>query len=390
MSSAATAIWTNAASIYIDAKAILNVGSSFAGDGLSKKKPGFSRLIGPEDCPGVASFADPYVFQEGGAWYITSTYTAGAAMYMFCTTDFAGKKRYTLNLNLNQSHLRSRFNDARLTARHVWGFVPYKHIDNSWHAYATVNVGKYKTFVCHFSPDGNTSWPVTDWKLDKVLVGSPWDTAYESKVYSDASGMYLLYVDTLSDGNNHVMARKMLDPINLDTAFVPRAILSPEGLASEFRNPPGGMQICEGQNISRVVTPNGSKYVMFYSAGDFAEANYKLGVAYSDELIPPKGRNYVKPKRFDSQNLWGNLSAGDEVLYTLQTQVAGWPNYYESFFNGPGLGNLVEYLDNYYIIFHARNPGRTGTGKGRWVWICPVTVDFSKAMHLWIAPQMPN
>jgi hypothetical protein len=381
LSSGVTAIRVNAASLHINANAT---------DGSSKKKLGFSRFIGPEDCPGVASFADPYVFQEDDAWYITSTYTAGAPMYMFCTTDFAGKKRYTLDMDLNQSYLRSHFNDTRLTAYHVWGFVPYKHADNSWHAYGTVNIGKYRTFVCHFSPDGNSSWPVTDWKLDKVLVGSPWDIAYESKVYSDASGMYLVYVDTLADGNNHVVAQKMLDPDDLDTSLAPQAILSPEGLASEFRNLPGGMQICEGQNISHVVTSNGSKYVMLYSVGDFAGANYKLGVAYSDELIPPRGQNYVKPKSFDSRNLWGNPGPRAEVVYMFQTQSPGWPNYYESFFSGPGLGNLVEYLNNYYIVFHARNPGLTGTGKARWVWICPVNVDFSKAMHWWIAPQMPN
>ncbi len=381
VSSGVAAVGVRAASADIDADAT---------DGLSRKTVGFSRFIGPEDCPGVASFADPYVLQEGGAWYITSTYTAGVPMYMFCTTDFVEKKRYKLNLDLKQSYLRSHFKDTRLRAYHVWGFVPYKHSDNSWHAYGTVNIGKYRTFVCHFSPDGNTSWPVTDWKLDKVLVGSPRDIAYESKVYSDASGMYLVYVDTLGDGNNHVVAQRMLDPVNMDTSFVPQAILSPEGLASEYRNLPGGMQMCEGQNISHVVGSTGSKYVMFYSVGDFAKDNYKLGVAYSDELIPAKGRNYVKPKSFDSQNLWCNPSPRTEVVYTLQTQVAEWANYYESFFSGPGLGNLVEYLNNYYIVFHARNPGRTGKGSGRWVWICPVTVDFSEAMHWWITPQMPN
>jgi len=363
--------------------------SMFAKDWSSKKKLDFLLFIGPNDCPGATQFADPYVLKQDGAFYITSTYTVGLPMYMFCTTDFTNKKRYTLNLDLNESYLRTYFADPFLTAYHVWGFVPYKHADDSWHAYATVHIGGYKTFVCHFSPDGGSTWPITDWKLDKVLVGSPSNIAYESKVYSDAGGMYLLYVDTLGDGNNHIVAQKMLDPDDLDTSFTARVILSPEGLASEYRNPPGGMQICEGTNISHIVTSSGSKYVMFYSVGDFAESNYKLGVAYSDVLIPPIGHRYEKPKSYDSLNVWGNPGPRNEVVYTLQTQVAEWPNYYETLFNGPGLGNLVEYLGNYYAIFHARYPGQTGTGDGRWVWMCPVTIDFTESMDSWLVPQLP-
>jgi hypothetical protein len=102
----------------------------FAGQWLSVKELGFSRFIGPEDCPGVSQFADPYVFKENDAFYLTSTYTVGTPMYMFSTTDFLGKERYTLNLDLNESYLRGYFSDPGLVAYHVWGFVPYKHTDN--------------------------------------------------------------------------------------------------------------------------------------------------------------------------------------------------------------------------------------------------------------------
>ncbi|MHC5185246.1 MAG: hypothetical protein ACYSPI_13385, partial [Planctomycetota bacterium] len=104
--------------------------SMFAGQWLSVKELGFSRFIGPEDCPGVSQFADPYVFKENDAFYLTSTYTVGTPMYMFSTTDFLGKERYTLNLDLNESYLRGYFSDPGLVAYHVWGFVPYKHTDN--------------------------------------------------------------------------------------------------------------------------------------------------------------------------------------------------------------------------------------------------------------------
>lgn len=179
----------------------------------------FSRLIGPEECPGVSGFADPYVFQEDGKWFITSTYSARRPMYMFCTTDLKCTERYTLNLDLNESYLRSYFNAPGLVARDVWGFVPYKHNDGSWHAYASIHIGRYKTFVCHFRPKGSKAWPVTDWLLDKVMVGSPSNTAYESKVYSDATGMYLIYVASPGDGDNHIMAQRLLDPENIDNSF---------------------------------------------------------------------------------------------------------------------------------------------------------------------------
>lgn len=353
-------------------------------------KPEFSRLIGPEDFPAPVSFADPYVLKEDGKWYITSTYSAGKPMYMFCTMDFENTQRYTMNLDLNEGYLRSYFGDDSLVAKHIWGFVPYKHTDGTWHAYASIHVGSYHTFVCHFTPDGQGEWPVTNWLLDKVLVGSLSMLAYESKVYSDASGLYLIYAETQGDGDNHIMAQKLIDPDKVDNSFTPRAILSPEGLNSEYRNGTSGMQIVEGPNIVYVATPEGSKFVMLYAVGDYAGSNYKLGVAYSDVLIPSAGQQYTKPKIYDSQNVWGNATPRSEVVYTLQTQIAAWPNYYESLFNGPGLGNLIQYHGNYYIVFHARNADHVGTGKGRWVWICPVDVDFSGSMDSWIMPQLPN
>ncbi|MBI9019393.1 MAG: hypothetical protein JEZ07_19260 [Phycisphaerae bacterium] len=347
----------------------------------------FSRLIGPEDLPGAPGFADPYVFCEDGKWFITSTYTVKRPMYMAHTTDFKKIDHLSLNLDLNQNYLRKHFKSPWLLARDIWGFVPYKHDDGKWHAYASIHIGGYKTFVCHFTPNNDQSWPITDWRLDKVLVGSKSKTAYETKVYSDVTGLYLVYVERLADGNNHIMAQRLLAPDMIDTSFKARAILSPEGLRSEDRNQPGSMQIVEGTNITHVVTPNGSKYVMFYSVGDFARKNYKLGVAYSDVLIPPEGSCYKKPKAEDKSNLWANSSGTKEVVYMLQTQIPQWYNYSGTLLKGPGLGNLVKYQENYYTVFHAHDIGKA---RGRWVWICPVTIDFTKSMDSWLIPHLPK
>jgi len=347
----------------------------------------FSRLIGPRDCPGAPGFADPYVFREDGQWYITSTYTARRPMYMVSTDDFSSLECHTLSLDLNENYLRNNFSKPDLVARDIWGFTPYKHNDGSWHAYASIHIGGYKTFVCHFSPKNNSPWPITDWQLDKVMVASRSKTAYESKVYSDTSGLYLIYVATLADGDNHIMAQRLLEPDNIDNSFTARAILSPEGLRSEDRNEPGSMQLVEGQNIAHVVTPNGSKYVMFYAVGDFARKNYKLGVAYSDTLIPADGAKYKKPKSLDYNNAWSNPKPMNEVVYTLQTQIPGWFNYAGNILKGPGLGNLVKYKGSYYVVFHALG---SGSQRGRWVWICPVTIGFSRSMDSWLVPQLPK
>jgi hypothetical protein len=158
---------------------------------------GLSRLIQPDDLPGAPAFADPYVFSENGKWFITSTYSAKSPMYMVSTLDFRNIERHTLNLDVNESYLRKHVNNPDLIARDIWGFVPYRHDDGRWHAYATVHIGGYKTFVCHFSPKDSAEWPITEWGLDKVMVGGSSQNAYESKVYSDPSGLYLVYVETL-------------------------------------------------------------------------------------------------------------------------------------------------------------------------------------------------
>ena len=92
-------------------------------------------------------------------------------------------------------------------------------------------------------------------------------------------------------------------------------------------------------------------------------------------------------KVYDDNNYWLNSPAKDEVVYTLQTQVSNWYNYAAEFFKGPGLGNLVKYLGNYYIVFHAHDAAKVSTG--RWVWVSPVTIDFSKSMESWVVPQLP-
>ncbi len=363
--------------------------SAYAATATGVSPVPFSRFIGPDDCPGNDQFADPYVLKQGDAWYLTSTYLAGRPMYMFKTTDWKTKTRLSLTIDLNQEYLSSHFNNTAITPHGIWGFVPYRHPTGRWHAYGSVTIGGFKTFICHFTPL-TADWPITQWRLDKVLLGHPVSQTYETKVYADSTGCYLFYVDHLGDGNNHVMVRKLRAPDEIDASFAPRPVLSPEGLASEYRNGRAGMQICEGLCIARIASRSGAMYAMFYSVGDFAGNNYKLGVAYSDSLVPPAGKQYRKPKLADPSGIWGNPGNPAEIVYLLQTEQERWPNFQADRITGPGLGNAVRYQGNDYLVFHASSPGQTsGGGQGRWVWLCPVIVSFGSPMTDWLKPVLP-
>ncbi|NIA13844.1 MAG: hypothetical protein GWP08_07160, partial [Nitrospiraceae bacterium] len=249
----------------------------------------------------------------------------------------------------------------------------------NYHGYATLHYGYFKTIVAHFVPADGENWteekPIGRWRFEKVLAGDldRGDYAYESNVVVDEDGtLYFLYdaghpreaigVDI------HIKAHKMLDPANLDPDFAVRPILSPEGYRSEDRNHPGSSQIVEGTFIQRVQ----GKYVLLYSVGDYLWPNYKLGVAYSDTLIPKQGATYQKPRFEDPENLWGNSGGqGDEIAYLMQSQSAEWPNFAGNELDGPGIGCLVHTDAGHRLVFHARKRGENE----RRIWTIPVNVQ---------------
>jgi len=128
----------------------------------------------------------------------------------------------------------------------TWRFVVYKHIDGSYHGYATLHYGNFKTVIAHFLPQLGEVWteehPITKWRLDKILIGDVdkgW-FAYDCNVVRDENGtLYLIYNagypnETLGV-DIHIKAWRLLDPATLDPNFTPRPILSPEGYRSETR-----------------------------------------------------------------------------------------------------------------------------------------------------------
>ena len=94
------------------------------------------------------------------------------------------------------------------------------------------------------------------------------------------------------------------------------------------------MQLVESPGLFR----HGGKFILFYSVGDFALNNYKLGAAYSDRLIPPDGKRYENSVRRDERKVWGEQPSPVEVVYVLQSQKRDWPNDCGGLVVGPGAG----------------------------------------------------
>lgn len=334
----------------------------------------------------IAQLPDPFVFTFQNQWYLFGT---GNPPY------FYHGDRLQANA-LRRENLELLYADPTLRpAKGIWGFVPYRHTDGSWHAYATLHYGDYRVVIAHFEPEAGADWscgkPITAWRFDKVLIGdltAGKDTAYESKLITDEAGaLYLIYCDSGARAQNvSIFAQRMSGPGKVDPSWSPRLLLRPDGYRSEDRNP-GYIQIVEGPNIFRF----GTRYALLYSVGDFAQNNYKLGVAYSRMLIPPPGQTYQKVLIPDPNNVWKNQGKTNEVCYLLQSEQPDWPNYCRPLFSGPGLGNLLAVDGRHYLVFHAYKPDdHVRHSTDRYVWMLPVNVsaDERVPMEKWICPLL--
>ncbi len=335
----------------------------------------------------AVNFADPgilhqpphfYVFGTNSKFFRTQTFDPGSLEWYPLELDFGAEKKGVFD---------------------VWAFRVYRHTDGSYHGYGAVHYAFFRTVIGHFVPQPGEQWteeqPIRKWRLDNILVGNikTGNFAYDPDIVRDDNGdLYLIYSSgspnevTLVD--IHIKARKLLDPATLDPSFEPRAILSPEGYRSEDRNP-GFVQILEGACIRKFQ----GKWVLFYSAGDFAQPNYKLGVAYSDRLIPPPGETYRKVLIPDPKNLWKNEDKAQEVCYLLQSEKADWPNYVGREVCGPGIGRPIALPQGDVLLFHGHpyDPNGKPTGD-RVLWRLPIRIDISpsKPMRDWTVPVLPE
>ena len=128
--------------------------------------------------------------------------------------------------------------------------------------------------------------PITAWAMDDMLFHGG---SYDSEVHVDeATGdMWLVTNIGNSKGDVVIVAVPMANATTLRggalwNRTLPRAewatLLTPDypKKRSELRDPPPHcMSITESVHIKKV----GGLYVMLYSVGDYALANYKVGVA---------------------------------------------------------------------------------------------------------------
>jgi hypothetical protein len=328
---------------------------------------------------------DPQVLQVEGEWCIFGT---GAEPFLLHGDELKPDR-------MRRKALRLDYGGWPHAVHQVWGFTVHRHDDGAYHGYGTLHLGEYRTVVAHFEPAAGQTWrkgdPIARWGMTKVLLGDvasrDWNY-YESKVVRDGDGpLHLVYCWNNGRNQNEIRAQRMRDPSSLDRRFEAQTLLRPDGYRSEDRNAPGGLQLVEGASVARVA----GKWILFYSVGDYALATYKLGVAYSDALVPPRGELYQKVLHPDSKRIWRNEGRTDEVAYLLQSTHPEWPNYCARSVVGPGLGSLVVVGGSPRLVFHGYRPDDARRDPNdRFVWTVPVRISISPDTPMldWIRPVL--
>lgn len=323
---------------------------------------GGPQLVSEFPCP------DPQVFHDGSDWFIFGT---GARPFFLQGREFGVGKMRRVQLDID-------YGDFASAVHQVWGMVVEREPDGRCHAYGTLHLGSYRTVIASFTPRDGARWepgkPVTRWRLASVMVGDA-DRGdcgyYESKVLREVDGSrHLMFVARVGR-DNHIVAQRMKSPTELDPSAKPRLLLRPSGYPSEDRNGPGSMQLVEGPSITRL----NDKFVLLYSVGDFRLNNYKLGMAFSDTLIPPEGSTYQTVRHALPAKADGRAIAGQEIVYLLQSEYADRPNYIEHAVVGPGLGSVVEVGGRPWLFFHGYKPDdRDRRPQNRFVFRVPLSV----------------
>lgn len=345
---------------------------------MEQKSDKASVMPGALEPVAAEPLADPFVFEQDG-WYYVSGTTRNSRF--FRTHSFIPD-------DIQWFEPRIDFGSETGRVQGIWALRFYRHSDGTFHAYASLHYGHFRTIVAHLVPARGEKWtkqrPVLSWVLDGLLVGDLklGYFAYDSCAVRDEKGaLYLVYCsghpNEVLGVDIHVKARKMLDPGRLDPAYAPRPILSPDGYPSEDRNP-NFIQITEGAILRNVA----GKYVLSYSVGDFQAGNYKIGLAYSDKLIPPTGRMYQKI-----------VTAEPEVAYLLQSESPNGANYVGNVVCGPGIGNIIELNGVPHLIFHGRVLQADGTpGRDRCVFKLPLRLNISSLVSRdqWVVPEFPR
>jgi len=232
-----------------------------------------------------------------------------------------------------------------------------------WHAVLAIGVKKpgarsHWTVLVHAHPTTSASpdrVPLA-WTADTVLSGS-FSTEvqgnYDGKYYEDEGQLYLLYVKNFVRPpmlRNGIVIQRMLSP-RRPAPDEPVTLLTTGdrfGSLSSERYDHTPAKLVEAPYISKI----GGKYALIYSTGAYEFADYKVGVAWSDTLLPAPNGRYRKVLQTDVAGVWGQAGR-PEVRYLLQSQQPTWPNYTPGQVFGPGVASALRVPDGAWDLFFA-------------------------------------
>lgn len=271
----------------------------------------------------------------------------------------------------------------------VAGVHPFRNAAGTWTMALTLHVqitGNACTglqcgwsVIANATPQvgSNTDDPPTKWRAtNALLIGSfnPNQAAsanYDGKYYQDDDAgqtLYLIYQKRLNgEVNNHarngIVAQKMVSFTTLESEG-PVTILAPDDgvpkaseLYSEGRQ--DDLKLVETGNITKIA----GKYVMAYAVGGFKTDSYKIGLAYSDSLLPSNG--YRKITADDTNHVWAPNDT-KEILYFVQSQVKGWYNWFKPKVRAPGVPTIAKIgpSGSWVVMFAGYDPSEPQDGDG--------------------------
>lgn len=313
---------------------------------------------------GSGYFSDPYPVPLAGKkdsreWIVTGTTKA----MMRCIAELTPRCFSWGRLKIGAGSLRPVITAAGATITNYQNLNAYRDEAGAWHAVLAVGVNNaahpdYWTVLVHARPAGvikSGALPLA-WSADTILSGSfstPEDGNYDGKYVRDHGRLYLLYVKNFVAKpalRNGAVLQPMRSPT--EPGMTPAVtLLRPDEAFESERYGRSRAKLVEAPYIATV----GGKYALIYSTGAYREAGYKVGVAWSDTLLPAKGGSYRKVAV--APNLAGVGAGRHDIHYLLQSQDPCSGNFTGDRVISPGVASLVRDDRGWAMLFAGFDPG---------------------------------
>jgi hypothetical protein len=303
-------------------------------------------------------FSDPFhvPFEHASKVYISGT----THSYLECDKPLTpgGCSAKEIKFAYGES-IKDKAQAAKATICGAAGIHPFQNKKGSWDAVATLHVQNTThcegisgwSVIVHAHPNDDLN-PPSSWTADEILVGSfreHADANYDGKYFKTPAGqLYLIYQKQKSKHpkRDGVVAQAMSNPKTL-TGDVNWLLLPEDDLDSEYYVAGKDFRLIETGNIRAIK----DKFVMAYSVGAYNHDSYKIGIAYSDNLL----NGWRKVMHENPDHLWG--TNGPEVYYLLQAQHRhkGW-HYVGNQVLAPGVPTVAHIGDEWVLLFAGYDP----------------------------------